>query len=462
MPDYFGAGFAEGFGKSLGAALQAGQEAKTRREELKLKKLILDAELKKSETQNKLYDLKLQEAQRDPAAFLEKQLGALQKFGINLGGGGGGGTQSGAGSGPLRGAMGGGGEPGMTEQASAQEVSPAEAPTGGMELQGLTLDSKTGALKFDIGNRQYESHYEDYQAAPGLYKRRVILSDKSRPGAMIIRDIPGAPVPPAAIQEAYETAKGLGAPEGAGAEHIASMVLAAKALPAEQQPAALEQLQKEARYLASQAGGKGTLDVGEVIETTRTEKAKTAGAEAKARFENSPLGESEKTAIGSLEGTLTAIADLKREFPDTAERAKFVGLFNEPAKKMSQLGKADPRFAKFQAIMGRVKLYAFGEGGKNLTAQEKAVIDQFVPQGNELSSTDFEEKLAYAEEILKKLMSSRKKLATQTVGDLAGGKGVKFDFDDPQLERDFQKLKKKFPKMTPEELASHYEAHGAD
>jgi len=81
------------------------------------------------------------------------------------------------------------------------------------------------------------------------------------------------------------------------------------------------------------------------------------------------------------------VALLKQFSPE--EIAAYTGLLNRPLadvkNALAGLGivDADKRFNEFKPIMGRLQGTAFGEGGKQLTGIELAVVSQYTPTGNE-------------------------------------------------------------------------------
>lgn len=123
-----------------------------------------------------------------------------------------------------------------------------------------------------------------------------------------------------------------------------------------------------------------------------------------------------------LQTTEGALNELKTRFTPQ-EREKYVGILLNPALRAMQLISPDPRFAEFQAIMGRVKKSAFDDGGKQLTPFEFSVVSQYIPQGNENSWQDFEAKLAIAGDYTRMLINARSEISTMTRKRL-GAEGV--------------------------------------
>lgn len=69
-----------------------------------------------------------------------------------------------------------------------------------------------------------------------------------------------------------------------------------------------------------------------------------------------------------------------------------------PVNRLSQIIQANPRFAKFDALVNREGIAAFETGGKALTAQEAAIIFGFLPNAKEWSPENFEAKLLEADD----------------------------------------------------------------
>lgn len=105
----------------------------------------------------------------------------------------------------------------------------------------------------------------------------------------------------------------------------------------------------------------------------------------------------EKEKLTGLQ-QITRVTDrLKNEFTP-AERREFVGYFQLPINRLSQIIQANPRFAKFDALVNREGIAAFETGGKALTAQESAIIFGFLPNAKEWSPENFEAKLLEADD----------------------------------------------------------------
>ena len=105
----------------------------------------------------------------------------------------------------------------------------------------------------------------------------------------------------------------------------------------------------------------------------------------------------EKEKLAGLQQILHVTDRLKNEFTP-AERREFVGYFQLPVNRLSQIIQANPRFAKFDALVNREGIAAFETGGKALTAQEAAIIFGFLPNAKEWSPENFEAKLLEADD----------------------------------------------------------------
>jgi len=149
-----------------------------------------------------------------------------------------------------------------------------------------------------------------------------------------------------------------------------------------------------------------------------------ASAEQEARFLNSPIGESAQLRISALLNAKRIMTSLKTRFSDD-ERAKFVGILRNPIQRVLQFTKQDPRFAEFQALVTQAQALAFGEGGKQLTPLEAAVVWGFVPTGTEMSVADFAAKIEanlaradYLTDLNTKLAITPRKLIDEVINKL--------------------------------------------
>jgi hypothetical protein len=141
-------------------------------------------------------------------------------------------------------------------------------------------------------------------------------------------------------------------------------------------------------------------------------------AEKRARLRGSSGGgkpsATEVQAIGTLKFFQDRIATLEKEF-SPAERVQYTGILNMTKNRGRQIASglapsiaSDPKFARFRALLGEMRAYAFGEGGKQLTKQELEVVTAYIPQGNELGGPqEFEQKLANFKERTAALLAAR-------------------------------------------------------
>lgn len=146
---------------------------------------------------------------------------------------------------------------------------------------------------------------------------------------------------------------------------------------------------------------------------------------------NKPLDEGARVRLnGLLQGEDIAKA-LATEFTPE-ERAQFVGLggLRFTAQQVQQIvadaqrGKADPKFARFAALLHLEAKEAFETGGKALSAHEKNIIFGYIPTGKEMSVEDFEQKLRLAQERLPTFIDRELQLATTPAKDLASARAA--------------------------------------
>ena len=124
-----------------------------------------------------------------------------------------------------------------------------------------------------------------------------------------------------------------------------------------------------------------------------------------------PIPAEHATPIIALRDGGRMVATLMSEFSPT-ERAKYAGWFNFKGRQAAQLVAQDPKFARFKAVIARGKNMAFGEGGKQLTPMEASVVFGWVPTGDEITATDFEEKLKVAWNRVETVLEDRISMAT--------------------------------------------------
>lgn len=111
---------------------------------------------------------------------------------------------------------------------------------------------------------------------------------------------------------------------------------------------------------------------------------------------NKPVTEGDADVIKQTTAALSAVDQVKTFSPDEIQR--YVGLINRPVAAGKEvaagigLGRSDPRYAQFEAAVGRMSASMFDAAGKALTPMEKQVSSRFVTTGEEPNSTVFMEK----------------------------------------------------------------------
>lgn len=131
---------------------------------------------------------------------------------------------------------------------------------------------------------------------------------------------------------------------------------------------------------AALGGGKGRAAL---------DAARAARDAAKARQEQAdkPLeGETQKVVSGLSEMRDLIQQALTQFTPE--ERRQFVGVLRNPALRARQLVQTNPRFQEWQALVGKMQDYKFAKGGANLTKQEIATVEQYLPTGKEWGGGD--------------------------------------------------------------------------
>ena len=160
--------------------------------------------------------------------------------------------------------------------------------------------------------------------------------------------------------------------------------------------------QKTRDFLASSTGKLFLQDatpdeIGQAIKDATDNDISQHARQVMDTFNLGGLDGMEKEKLTGLQ-QITRVTDrLKTEFTP-AERRVFVGYFNLPIQRLSQIVQANPRFAKFDALVNREGIAAFETGGKALTAQESAIIFGFLPNAKEWSPENFEAKLLEADD----------------------------------------------------------------
>ena len=138
-------------------------------------------------------------------------------------------------------------------------------------------------------------------------------------------------------------------------------------------------------------------EVEQAIKDAADKEVSISARKAMDSFNLGGLDGGEKEKLAGLQQILHVTDRLKNEFTP-AERREFVGYFQLPVNRLSQIIQANPRFAKFDALVNREGIAAFETGGKALTAQEAAIIFGFLPNAKEWSPENFEAKLREADD----------------------------------------------------------------
>jgi hypothetical protein len=165
------------------------------------------------------------------------------------------------------------------------------------------------------------------------------------------------------------------------------------------------------------------------VEKAQQTQAVGLGNVAQKTFEaavSKPLDESARVRLNGLLQAEEVAKTLATEFTPE-ERARYVGLggLRMGAQQAQQLladandGKADPKFARFAALLAVQAREAFDTAGKALTNTEKGVVFGYIPTGKEWSSTEFESKLQLANDRIPKFIDRDIELSTTSAKDVA-------------------------------------------
>lgn len=129
------------------------------------------------------------------------------------------------------------------------------------------------------------------------------------------------------------------------------------------------------------------------------------------------IGETEQKALVTYDTILATIRDIKTNFSDQEIEA-YTGLLQRPYQDAKMMlssipglgGMADQRYAMYRTMLGRMTGTAFGEGGKQLTPFEAAVVFSYTPTGSERGgSTEVKAKLDNLERytLLRRALTAR-------------------------------------------------------
>jgi len=184
-------------------------------------------------------------------------------------------------------------------------------------------------------------------------------------------------------------------------------------------PAVIEAFVKAERLLSSErSAGR---ESGKITELGKPETQRTlqdvSEAKATGTTRGGPVPPSLVKPFAVMDQTLDIIGELKTNFTPE-ELARFVGPIDFPGRGVAQAILNDPKFAAFQVTAKKLKLLAFGEGGKQLTPFEAEVVFGTIPTGTEFSVTDFIAKISEIERRVPLLKNSMIRIATGTRGEL--------------------------------------------
>jgi len=175
----------------------------------------------------------------------------------------------------------------------------------------------------------------------------------------------------------------------------------------------------------------GTMPSREIVEAAiqqrEADKLRVSQQQGAASEGLKPLGETQLLRFNTLTQAEDTIKKLTTEFTPE-ERKKFVGMggMTMGAQQLQQLyadatgGKADPKFARFAALVALAKAEAFSTAGKALTETESGVVYGYIPTGKEYSAEEFEQKLTLAQERVPSMLDRELKLATTPRSELPG------------------------------------------
>lgn len=158
-------------------------------------------------------------------------------------------------------------------------------------------------------------------------------------------------------------------------------------------------------------------EVEQAIKDAADKDVSTSARKAMDSFNLGGLDGMEKEKMAGLQQILHVTDRLKNEFTPE-ERREFVGYFQLPVNRLSQIIQANPRFAKFDALVNREGIAAFETGGKALTAQEAAIIFGFLPNAKEWSPENFEAKLLEADDYGRSKIHTIVQIATTNRRDI--------------------------------------------
>lgn len=122
--------------------------------------------------------------------------------------------------------------------------------------------------------------------------------------------------------------------------------------------------------------------------------------EADVKAKNATLSDGDRQVVSGMFVAHDLLRKTQTDFTPE-ERAKYVGMVNQPMARVKQLMANDPRFASWQALLGQIQAAKFDFAGKNLTKTESEIINSFIPTGGEWGGAgEFDQKVGqYLERI---------------------------------------------------------------
>jgi hypothetical protein len=163
------------------------------------------------------------------------------------------------------------------------------------------------------------------------------------------------------------------------------------------------------------------------IQQREADKLRVSREQGAAQEAGKPLGETQLLRFNTLTQAEDTVKKLTTEFTPE-ERKTFVGMggITMGTQQLQQLyadatgGKADPKFARFAALVALAKAEAFSTAGKALTEPESEVVYGYIPTGKEYSAEEFEQKLTLAQERVPSMLDRELKFATTPRSELPG------------------------------------------
>jgi len=174
---------------------------------------------------------------------------------------------------------------------------------------------------------------------------------------------------------------------------------------------------EEAKRAAAKAGAAreaGVLATATPEALAATKKAKQAGAEGTTMGGAIP-GEVSKD-IATYQNTERLVNSLNQFRSE--EINEWIGIARRPAQEIARYAQGNARYEAFRATVGALKGTAFGEGGKQLTPFEAAVVFLYTPGGDEPNIEAFMAKTQQLKERVQYLREQRIRLLKTTRGNV--------------------------------------------